>query len=114
MESLTIVPTSSWDGVHLERCDDLKSICIWKADFSSLTVPKNVEKLRLLYADDSAMIHFVDTAKLEYIEYNNRALIPQYEAIEDVTPPAFIPDGFVQVGPELWCRPDILQLWKPS
>ena len=114
MESLIISTYFAWNGAQLERRDDLKSICIERAGSLTLAVPKNVEKLRIRNVRDPAVVHFVDTAKLEYIEYFNRDLIPLYEAGEDVIPPILIPDGFVKVGPTLWCRPDILQLWKPS
>lgn len=114
MESLIFAPTSSWDGADFGRRDDLNSICIKRAGSLTLVVPKNVERIRLLNVGDPASIHFVDTTKLEYIEYFDRATNPQYEAREDVTPPILIHDGVVQVGPTLWCRPDILQLWKPS
>ena len=114
VESLILTLTSSWDGADFGSRDDLKSICIKRTGSFTLTAPKNLEKLRILDVRDPVLIRFGDTAKLEYIEYFDRALIPQYEAGEVITPPAFVPGGFVQVGPTLWCRPDILQLWKPS
>ena len=64
-----------------------------------LNVEVPVWRLWLLDVGHPASIHFVDPAKLVYIEYDNRALVQQYEAGEDDTRPALIPDGFVQVGP---------------
>ncbi|CAN3372021.1 hypothetical protein DIURU_001437 [Diutina rugosa] len=98
MDSLIISTEVPWNGAYIERRDDLKSLCIEFASSLEITVPKNLEKLRIIDAEDPAVVHFVDTAKLEYIEFFKRELIPQYNDDEDVTPPAFIPDGFVQVG----------------